>query len=238
MKIGLRGGHSPNSIGAGGVLDEYREMQKLYKALKPKLEHLGFEVVDCNSDGGSPSIELQEGVNKAKNCDMFMSLHMNASKRHNAFGSEILVYSKGSPIVPLAEKILYNLDMFKNRGVKVAPEMYELKKTKCPAMIVEVCFCDSEKDCSVYDTETVATKIAESFVENKYYVVTEYLPCAYDGYSGVDIKYFLDKYFKDIKTYVRGDNKGVWIETSYLTLSTCQNLAKSLGNLCYKIKED
>ena len=36
MKIGLRGGHSPNCKGAVGMLDEQVEVRKIYKALVPK----------------------------------------------------------------------------------------------------------------------------------------------------------------------------------------------------------
>ena len=33
-----------------------------------------------------------------------------------------------------------------NRGVKVSKSLYFLKKTKKPAIILEVCFCDDEDD--------------------------------------------------------------------------------------------
>ncbi len=38
MKIGLRGGHSPNCKGAIGILDEQAEVRKIYNALVPMLQ--------------------------------------------------------------------------------------------------------------------------------------------------------------------------------------------------------
>lgn len=71
----------------------------------------------------------------------------------------------------------------------------------------------------------------------KYYVVTNYLPNAYSGYDGVDINYVLS-YFVGVKCYVRGNNKGVWIETEYLSKSKCEELKNILGSWFYEIKEE
>ncbi|WP_244832946.1 peptidoglycan recognition family protein [Clostridium sp. BJN0001] len=68
----------------------------------------------------------------------------------------------------------------------------------------------------------------------KYYVVTSYLPSAYSGYDGIDINYVLS-YFKDIKTYVRGNNKGIWIETQYISKEKAEELKKVLDSWFCKI---
>ena len=78
----------------------------------------------------------------------------------------------------------------------------------------------------------------QSLVTKKYYIITNYLKGAYDGYDGVDIKNILDSYFSDVKCYIRSNSKGVWIETQYLSKSKCEELKKALGNLFYEIKED
>ena len=38
MKIGLRGGHSPNCKGAIGLIDEQAEVRKIYNELAPMLQ--------------------------------------------------------------------------------------------------------------------------------------------------------------------------------------------------------
>lgn len=71
---------------------------------------------------------------------------------------------------------------------------------------------------------------------SKGYVVTNYLPVAYEGYDGVDINYVLS-YFEGIKTYVRGNSKGVWIETEYLDMDKCLELKNTLGSWFYSIEK-
>lgn len=66
------------------------------------------------------------------------------------------------------------------------------------------------------------------------YVVTNYLPHAYEGYKGVDINYVLS-YFKDIKCYINYNEKGIWIETQTLTIDKCNELKNILGSWFYAI---
>lgn len=78
-------------------------------------------------------------------------------------------------------------------------------------------------------------KIKNGISDTKGYVVTNYLPPAYEGYNGIDINYVLS-YFKGVKTYVRGNNKGVWIETEYLPIEKCNELKSTLGGWFYSIE--
>ena len=50
MKIGLRGGRSPNCKGAIGLIDEQAEVRKIYNELVPMLQAVGHTVIDCNSN--------------------------------------------------------------------------------------------------------------------------------------------------------------------------------------------
>ena len=65
MKIGLRGGHSPNCKGAMGYLDEQAEVRKIYYELASMLQAQGHTVIDCNSNASTVDGELLEGTNKA-----------------------------------------------------------------------------------------------------------------------------------------------------------------------------
>ena len=53
MKIGLRGGHSPNCKGAIGLIDEQAEVRKIYNELVPMLQAVGHTVIDCNSNASN-----------------------------------------------------------------------------------------------------------------------------------------------------------------------------------------
>ena len=119
-----------------------------------------------------------------------------------------------------------------------------VRRPKAIAMLIEICFVDSSDSNRYFSigSEAIANAIASGLTgqtvttdNNKHYVVTNYLPAAYAGYDGIDIKYILS-YFEGIKCYVRGNSKGVWIETEYLPLDKCDKLKKILGSWFYEIK--
>ena len=70
----------------------------------------------------------------------------------------------------------------------------------------------------------------------KGYVVTTYLPNAYEDYDGIDINYVLS-YFKGVKTYMRHNDKGMWIETQMLPIEQCNQLKEALGSWFYSIEK-
>ena len=250
MKIGLRGGHSSKVKGAVGIVDEYNEMQTFYKYVSELLSSYGHTVVNCNSNGATEGAELSEGAAKANNAnvDLFISLHMNAFDG-SAYGTECVISSQNSGSYKYAKKICENFESlgFRNRGVKCSPTKYEMKNIKAPNIIFEICFCDSKKDIDIYNKyswKQLSYKLcnaidenipSEPVEENKEYIVTKYLPHAYKGYDGVDIREILNKYFDGVKCYVRGDKNGVWIETEYLSLDKCNTLKNNLVEYCYKV---
>lgn len=251
MRIGLRGGHSPNCIGAVGIVDEYSQMQKYFNAVKEVLEKYGHIVIDCNSSGSNANAELSEGANAANNnnVDFFASLHMNCFNGQ-ANGTEVLCSSELSKAYPIAQRLVNNFSElgFINRGVKFE-KLYEMNHISAPNIISEICFCDSQKDIDIYNKcswEKLAYVFCNAIDSNipkepptdtntKVYVVTDYLPHASDSYEGVDINYILS-YFKGVKCYVRGNDKGVWIETECLTMDKCNELKSTLGSWFYEIK--
>ncbi|NFN80300.1 N-acetylmuramoyl-L-alanine amidase [Clostridium botulinum] len=252
MKIGLRAGHSPNCLGAMGIVNEHEQMKKYYEAIKKVLEQYGHTVIDCNSNADSQGAELTEGSDKANNSnvDFFASLHMNCFNEE-ANGTEVLVSSTSSKAYPYAEKLVNNFAElgFYNRGVK-CEKLFEMNHCKAPNIISEICFCDSKKDIDIYNKyswkqlayifcNAIDGNIPKTASEKTTgYVITNYLPNGFKGdnsFIGVDLQYVLS-YFKDIKCYIRGDSKGVWIETQILSMSKCLELKQALGSWFYAIK--
>lgn len=155
MKIGLRGGHSPNCKGAFGILDEQAEVRKIYNALVPLLQNSGHTVVDCNSNAYNVSAELSEGTNKANagGCDIFISIHMNASGGAGN-GTEVWLYNASNATMnEIASKICSNFANkgYQNRGVKYNTGYHDLNASAMPAMIIETLFCDNSHDASLYN---------------------------------------------------------------------------------------
>lgn len=252
MKIGLRGGHSANCIGAVGRVNEYEQMQEFFKHISKTLTLYGHTVIDCNSNGNSVNAELSEGAAKANNAkvDLFISLHMNAFDG-SGNGTEALVSSATSRAIPYATKLCENFSQlgFKNRGVKFQ-KLYEMNHIEAPNIIFEICFCDSTTDISIYNQyswQRLAYRFCNAIDSNvpkeppanvakqKGYVVTNYLPSLSTTYDGVNINEVM-KYFKGITCYVRGNSRGVWIETECLDINKCNELKSKLGSCFYSIE--
>lgn len=155
MKIGLRGGHSPNCKGAMGYLDEQAEVRKVYYELAPMLQAQGHTVINCNSDEYSQSADLNKGTNtaNANGCDIFVSIHMNASGGAGN-GTECWLYDASNGTMnTIADRICENFAAkgFKNRGRKYNTGFHDLNATRMPAMIVETLFCDNSHDAGLYN---------------------------------------------------------------------------------------
>lgn len=151
MKIGLRGGHSPNCKGAIGLIDEQAEVRKIYNELVPMLQAVGHTVIDCNSNASNVSGELADGTNKANGagCDIYVTLHMNAAGTPAAGGAEVWLYDASNKTMnTIASNICKNFagKGFANRGVKYSSGYHDLNASNMPAMIVETLFCTGTDD--------------------------------------------------------------------------------------------
>ncbi len=168
MKIGLRGGHSPNCKGAIGILDEQAEVRKIYNEMVPMLQKAGHTVIDCNSNSSSVNGELSEGTNKANaaGCDVYITVHMNASNGAGN-GTECWMYNNANATMnAIADRINANFSAkgFQNRGKKYSVGLHDLNASTMPAMIVETLFCDNQHDADLYKqlgTKEIAKLIAE-----------------------------------------------------------------------------
>ena len=173
MKIGLRGGHSPNCKGALGILDEQAEVRKIYYALVPILREAGHTVIDCNSNSNNVNGELSEGTNKANNagCEAYITIHMNASGGARN-GTEVWMYNTANGTMnSIASRICnrFAQEGFNNRGVKFDTGLHDLNASNMPGMIIETLFCTSSQDASRYlslGPEGIAKLIAEAITGN------------------------------------------------------------------------
>lgn len=166
MKIAVRGGHNYKATGAKALIDEVTEDRKVKDSVIKYLKQLGHNVLDVTPGDMDSRSDLVYGVNKANNwgADLFISIHFNNAycSYKGALGTEVCVYNN----FDIANRIVNNLAAlgFKNRGQKVRTNLYELKNTKCKAVIVECCFVEATKDVEIYKTigyDTVGKAIAE-----------------------------------------------------------------------------
>lgn len=244
MRIGIDMGHTLSGVdyGAEGLLKEAQCNRDIGAHLKKLLLSLGNEVIDCTIDYASSVNEsLSKRVNLAngQNLDLFISIHLNSGGGH---GAETYIVARGGRAEKFAGKVQTKLVElgYKDRGVKTA-NFYVLKNTTAPAILIECGFVDSEEDSNRYNAHNIAKAIAEGITEQvtvinkKYYVVTNYLERDSKGYVEMEPIVAL---FKDIRFYLKYNDKGIWIETQYLDYSKCLELKNRLESLFWSIKEE
>lgn len=102
--------------------------------------------------------------------DYFVSIHRNSFEQDNIVsGVESLVYDLSGIKYRMAENINANLETvgFVNLGVKARPNLVVLKRTKMPAVLVEVGFLNSNTDNQLFDENfnDITLAIADGILE-------------------------------------------------------------------------
>lgn len=170
MKICINPGHTLSAAGSGaiGIKIESIENRKVAKEVIRLLKQEGHTVINSTVDYANSQLEyLKKCVEQANanNCDLFVSIHFNAFNGR-AFGTEVLINSDNSKAKDEAQRICSKISAlgYKNRGVKIRPDLYVLKHTKMPALLVECCFIDNQEDMYIYNTESMAKAIVEGIL--------------------------------------------------------------------------
>ena len=173
MRIGIDMGHSLSGAGTGasGLLNEVVENRKVGKRLIEMLQEKGHFVVNCSVDSASSTNSQLQGIVKkanAQSLDLFVSLHFNAGGGH---GTETYVLNGASTSTRNKAKAINNAVAsscnFRNRGVKEA-SYYVLRNTVASAILVEICFVDSNEDKGKLNTEAVARAIFKGITGTEY----------------------------------------------------------------------
>lgn len=171
MKINIHAGHNPDGMvacGAIGYIKESTEARAVKERILQKLTAMGHEVYDCTCNDGSNQNDVLRKIVAACNAhdvDLDISIHFNAGGNRendgNTTGTEVYVYSKNSVAVPYAQKAVDRIASlgFRNRGVKENPNLYVLRHTKSPAMLIECCFVDDPDDVALYKADRMADAI-------------------------------------------------------------------------------
>lgn len=156
------GGTDPGAIYNNRKEDD--DVLKLTKRVGEMLKTNG-EIVDfTRTTDKTLSLAGRTNIENASNYDYFVSFHRNAFEPEKAEGIETYSFSTTGKGRELAEKIQKGLvPFFKDRKCKTE-NFYVLRKTKCPAVLIEVGFIDNTKDNRTFDNnfENIAKGIAKA----------------------------------------------------------------------------
>lgn len=175
MVINIHAGHNPDgktACGAVGLIRESTEARAVKDRVVSLLKKQGHTVYDCTvSDGVSQGDVLSKIVKKcnAHKADLDLSIHFNAGRNDyvgdgSVGGTEVWIYNSASKVKETAEQVCNKIAAlgFRNRGVKTNSDLYVLRKTTAPALLVECCFVDDADDVKLYHADTMAAAIADA----------------------------------------------------------------------------
>lgn len=164
MKFGIDIGHNcPPDTGARGLKFEDHLTLDVGNRVTAKLRDLGHEVVLCKPDRASTvseSLSRRCQIANAARVEVFVSIHFNAFNGQ-ANGTEVFATSDSGRRIarPVLDEIV-KLGFF-NRGVKSGTHLFVLRNTNMPAILIEGCFLDSQKDINIFDAENLANAIVK-----------------------------------------------------------------------------
>lgn len=151
MHIAIAGGHSASARGASGYLDEYECDRAFVARLIDAFEEQGWYVTDCSNEKSDVSAELREEcrIANASGADLFIAVHFNAG---GGTGTEVwhYPYSIGETYAREVSRELASALGLPNRGAKSTEGLYVLNHTEMPAILIEVCFVDTEQDADAW----------------------------------------------------------------------------------------
>lgn len=162
------GGSDPGAVYRGRR--EKDDTLRLTLAVGEILQENGIEVLYTRTtDVYLSPYERAVEANQA-GVDFFLSIHRNSYPTDNeVMGVESLIYDLSGLKYQMAQEINEQLETvgFVDLGVKARPNLVVLKRTKMPAVLVEVGFVNSDTDNQLFDDnfQDIAQAIADGILD-------------------------------------------------------------------------
>ena len=169
MRINVNGGHTRRAPGASGYLDELAEDRLVKDALVAELRARGHEVSDSTTDEATVMDDLREQCRlaNASGAELAVSVHLNSG---GGTGPECWHWTGNAETAELSQRVADSVAAalgLPSRGAKASQAFYWLRHTDMPAILVECCFVDSERDAEAWrrvGPAAVARAIADAVV--------------------------------------------------------------------------
>jgi N-acetylmuramoyl-L-alanine amidase len=153
-RITISAGHGLYVRGANGILDEVDEARRVVSRIAAELQERGIDVKAYWDDVSTTQNEnLNRIVDWHNNqvCDLSASVHFNAYEQvSKPMGTEVLYVTQQALAAQVSAAIADS--GFVDRGAKKRTDLFFLNQTTAPAILIEVCFVDSEADADIYRT--------------------------------------------------------------------------------------
>ena len=171
--ISISPGHHGPKTGAHGIIDEGTENIRVAKRVTEILRAEGITTnyfEDNKSKSASQNIGWLVTQHNKTSRQIDVSIHFNsvAGTHSRGIGTETLVYSdKNKTVAQNITDAICAAAGFKNRGVKIRPDLGLLKGTNKPCYLIEVCFVNDSVDVAIYrrDFEKICHAIASELAK-------------------------------------------------------------------------
>jgi N-acetylmuramoyl-L-alanine amidase len=165
--IVISSGHGLHVAGASGLISEVDEARLVVDrvAIELRAREVAVEVFhDDTSKSQSQNLETIVDFHNEHIRDLDVSVHFNAFETTTkAMGTEVLYVTKRDLAADVSDAIAM-AGGFIDRGPKERTDLYFLNQTDMPAILIEVCFVDSEADVALYGEhfDEICAAIAEA----------------------------------------------------------------------------
>ena len=154
MQVVISSGHGLYVRGAAGLLDEVEEARAVVERVADVLRNMDVEVTTFHDDVSKSQDENLNRIVDFHNSltrDLDISIHFNAYEpTASPMGTEVLYVTQQQLAADLAMAIAAEGSLI-NRGAKERSDLFFLNQTSAPAVLIEVCFVDSEADALAYE---------------------------------------------------------------------------------------
>lgn len=151
-KFVISSGHGDKVAGAMGIIDEHKEAKKVvdrvFDILTKEYDVEGYKYHETTALTQDQNLANIVHFHNSKDRVLDIAVHFNSASPQ-ATGSECCYYSEKSLADDMSKAMAGALDIA-DRGAKERKELYFLRLTDKPAILLEVCFVTSKKDTDSY----------------------------------------------------------------------------------------
>ena len=166
---GLNGkGRDPGAINAELGLKESVIALEIVKTLANMLIAKDHSIIFTRDNGDSElTLKKRCDIANQTRCDLFISIHLNSSDNTSANGIETLRFGSSSneKLANQVQKALIKWTKARDRGVKVRNDLYVLKYTRMPAILVEVGFISNKEEALRLNDSEYQRKLCNAILE-------------------------------------------------------------------------
>ena len=156
MRICISAGHSAKCRGASGYIDEFDENVRVVDRVAEILGHMhGVKVhkfIDRKSTTQDQNLRTICDWHNSHDRDLDVSVHFNSTDPPGSkpIGTEVW-YQTQEELASMIATAIADAGHLIDRGPKYSSGLYFLTHTEKPAVLLEVCFVSSKKDCDLYE---------------------------------------------------------------------------------------